>query len=199
MTAYRHCSGCGRAFDQKTWQRESYCGSCGEPLKTQLRRVDPLDIHPCPERSPPLKPGAVINDLINQLKACAKAHPYWFSAGALVAGAGGILLGPGLVTLGQSVAIIGAILVGTGMLSVAYVEKAQAEKWIAAGLVTLVAGAGIALIGYALTAAGVVAVVGGSGIATKATVQSILRKRIEKQLRDKNINDLLRIARQLEN
>lgn len=62
------------------------------------------------------------------------------------------------VTLGQGVMLIGAILIATGMLSVLYVDKKQAEKWIAAGLLTLVAGTGIALIGYALTVAGIVAI-----------------------------------------
>ena len=76
------------------------------------------------------------------------------------------MLGPGLVTLRQGMMLIGGILVATEMLSVLYVDKEQAEKWIAAGLLTLVAGTGIALIGYALTVAGIVAIVGGTGVAT---------------------------------
>jgi hypothetical protein len=62
---------------------------------------------------------------------------------------------------------------------------------------TLVAGAGIALVGFALTFAGVVAVVGGTGVATKATVEEILRKRIEKQLRSNNISELVSLSNQL--
>jgi hypothetical protein len=63
--------------------------------------------------------------------------------------------------------VIGAILVSTGMLSVLYVEKAEAERWVAAGLLTLIGGAAIGLVGYALTVTGVVAVVGGAGTATE--------------------------------
>jgi hypothetical protein len=78
-------------------------------------------------------------------------------------------------------------------LSVLYAEKEQAEKWIAAGLLTLVAGAAIALVGFALTAAGIV--VGGTGVSTKATVEGILRKRIEKKIREKNFSELLDLTR----
>lgn len=78
-----------------------------------------------------------------------------------------------------------------------YVEKEQAEKWITAGLLTLVAGAGIALVGFALTTVGVIAVVGGSGVATKATVEIVLRKRIEQQLKEKSITELIDLSRQL--
>jgi hypothetical protein len=197
MTAYRHCPGCGRAFDQKSWQRESFCGSCGEPLKRGLQRDEPQEIHPYPEREPPPNLGAGLNVLVDQLGECAKKHPFWFSAGMVAAGVGGIMLGPGLVTLGQGVMVIGGILIATGMLSVVYVEKAEAEKWISAGLLTLVAGAGIALVGFALTTAGVVAVVGGAGVATKATVEAILRKRIESQLRQKSISELVDLTRRL--
>jgi hypothetical protein len=197
MTAYRHCSGCGRAFDQKSWQRESFCGSCGEPLKRGLQRDEPQEIHPYPEREPPPNLGDGLNGLVDELALCARQHPFWFSAGALAAGVGGIMLGPGLVTLGQGVMAIGAILVSTGMLSVLYVEKEQAEKWIAAGVLTLIAGAGIALAGFALTTAGVVAVVGGAGTATKASVELILRRRIESQLKEKSISELVDLTRQL--
>jgi hypothetical protein len=197
MPAYRHCAGCGRDYDQKSWQRESFCGSCGEPLKTGLQRDEPQQIHPYPDRNPPPKLRFAINDLLDELGECARKHPFWFSAGALAAGVGGILLGPGLVTLGQGVMVIGSILVATGMLSVLYVDKEQAEKLIAAGLMTLVTGAGIALAGFILTAAGIVAVVGGTGVATKATVEIVLRKRIEQQLKDKSITELINLSRQL--
>jgi hypothetical protein len=73
----------------------------------------------------------------------------------------------------------------------------QAAKWISAGLLTLVAGTGVARVGYVLTAAGIVAVVAGSGVATKATVQHLLRKRIERQLRSKNVTELITLSRQL--
>ena len=101
------------------------------------------------------------------------------------------MLGPGIVTLGQGVMVIGGILTATGMLSVVYTEKEQAERWIASGLITLVAGAGIALVGFALTAAGIVAVVGGSGVATKTAVEEILRNKIKSQLRKKSRRELL--------
>ena len=93
--------------------------------------------------------------------------------------------------------VIGGILLATGMLSVVYVDKDQAEKWIAAGLLTLVAGTGIALVGFALTLAGIVAVIGGTGVATRASIEVILRKRIEKQTREKSIRQLITISRQL--
>ena len=197
MPVYRHCPGCGRGYDQKTWQKESFCGSCGEPLKTGLRRNEPEEVRPYPDRDTPPNLRGGLNNLIEQLSACAKQHPYLFSAGALAAGAGAIMLGPGIVTLGQGVMVIGGILTATGMLSVVYTEKEQAERWIASGLITLVAGAGIALVGFALTAAGIVAVVGGSGVATKAAIEGILRNKIKSQLREKSIKELLDVTRQL--
>ncbi len=197
--AYRHCSGCGRAFEQKNWQQESFCGSCGEPLKKGLQREEPLDIHPYPERNAPQGLRLELSSLIDQLGRCAKTHPFLFSTGAVAAGIGGIMLGlEVLVTLGQGVMVIGGILLATGMLSVVYVEKEQAEKWIAAGLLILVAGTGIALVGYALTAAGIVAVVGGSGMAVKETAEQILRRRIEKKIQDKSISQLIDLSRQLD-
>jgi hypothetical protein len=84
---------CGRDYDQKAWQRESFCGSCGEPLKTGLQRDRPQEIHPYPDRDPPPKLRFVINDLLDELGECARTHPFWFSAGALAAGVGGIMLG----------------------------------------------------------------------------------------------------------
>ncbi len=197
MPIYRHCRGCGRGLDQKTWQRESFCGSCGEPLKTELRREEPLHVKPYPDRSQPQKRSVAIGELFDELSEFAKTHPFWFSAGALAAGAGALMLGPGLVALGQGVMLVGGILLATGMLSVFFAEKEDAAKLISAGLLTLVAGTGIALVGYVLTAAGIVAVVAGSGVATKATVQHLLRKRIEKQLRSKNVTELLTLSRQL--
>jgi hypothetical protein len=197
MPTYKHCTGCGRSYNQQAWQKESFCSSCGESLKMGMQRDEPQTIHPYPDRNPPPKPSFAIKKMIDELGECAKKHPFWFSAGALAFGIGGVLLGPGLVTIGQGVMVIGAILASTGFLSVVYVEKEQAEKWIAAGLLTLVAGAGIALVGFALTAAGVVAVVGGTGVATKATVEEILRKRIEKKIREKSISELLSISKQL--
>jgi hypothetical protein len=59
------------------------------------------------------------------------------------------------------------------------------KQWISAGLLTFVAGTAIPLVRFALTAGGVVTVVGGTGVATKATVEEILRKRIEKKIREK--------------
>ncbi|WP_168433124.1 hypothetical protein [Pontiella sulfatireligans] len=165
-------------------------------MKRGLQRDAPLDIHPYPDNPPP-KLNVEINGLLDELGECAKKHPFWFSAGAVAAGVGGIMLGPGLVTLGQGVMAIGGILIATGMLSVVYTEKEQAEKWISTGLLTLVAGAGIALAGFALTTAGVVAVVAGSGVATKATVEEVLRRKIEKQMREKSISELIGISRQL--
>jgi hypothetical protein len=195
--AYRHCSGCGRAFDQRIWQRESFCGSCGESLKAALRREEPIHIRPYPDCTPPQKRGVAIGELLDELSEFAKNHPLWFSAGALAAGAGALMLGPGLVTLGQGVMMVGGILVAAGMLSVVFAEKEDATKLIAAGLLTLVAGTGIALVGYVLTVAGIVAVVAGSGVATKVAVQHLLRKRIEKQLRSKNVVELINLTRQL--
>jgi hypothetical protein len=198
MSVYRHCSGCGRGYNQQAWQKESFCGSCGEPLKNRISYEEPLDIHPYPERNSPQGLRLELSGLIDQLGRCAKTHPYLFSAGALATGAGAILLGPGLVTLGQGVMLIGGILLATGMLSVVYVEKGQAEKWIAAGLLTLVAGTGIALVGFALTIVGVIAVVGGTGLAVKETATQMLRRRIEKKIREKSISQLIDISRQLD-
>ena len=195
--SYRHCTGCGRAFDQKAFQRESFCGSCGESIKTELRREEPIHIRPYPDRTPPQKRGVAIGELLDELSEFAKTHPFWFSAGALAAGAAGLILGPGLVALGQCITLVGGILLGAGILSVFVAEKEDAAKLISSGLLTLVAGTGIALVGYVLTAAGIVAVVAGSGVATRATVQHILRKRIEKQLRSKGVTELLTLSQQL--
>jgi hypothetical protein len=198
MPIYRHCTGCGRGYDQKIWQKESFCGSCGEPLKTSLRRDQPLHADPYPDAPPKsVNVSLAVGGMVDQLCQFAKEHPFLFSAGALVAGAGAIMLGPSLITLGKGVMVIGGILVATGMLSVLYVEKEQAEKWISAGLLTLIAGFGIALIGLALTAAGIVAIVGGTGVATKATVEEILKRRITKQMEGKSIVELIELSKQL--
>jgi hypothetical protein len=57
--------------------------------------------------------------------------------------------------------------------------------------------AGIALVGCAMTTAGVVAVVAGAGTATKATVEAILRRRIESQLKEKSASELIALTRRL--
>lgn len=205
--AYRHCHKCGWGYAREEWREAVFCTNCGAPLRPKPRararppRVEHITPYPevDPGRTPQRKPVLVIDELLDQLSECAEKHPFWFSAGALAAGAGALMLGPGLVTLGQGVMMIGGILVAAGMLSVVYAEKEDATKLISAGLLTLVAGTGVALVGYVLTAAGIVAVVAGSGVLTKATVQHVLRKRIEKQLRKKSIDELWKFARQLEN
>jgi hypothetical protein len=67
MPTYKHCTGCGRGYNQQAWQTESFCGSCGEPLKTGLQRDEPQEIHPYPDRDPPPKLRFAINDLLDQL------------------------------------------------------------------------------------------------------------------------------------
>jgi hypothetical protein len=82
MPTYKHCAGCGRGYNQQAWQTESFCGSCSEPLKTGLRRDEPEEIHPYPDRdAPPNLRGGMAN-LIEQLCLCAKQHPFLFSTGA---------------------------------------------------------------------------------------------------------------------
>ncbi len=48
-----------------------------------------------------------------------------------------------------------------------------------------------------MTTAGVVAVVAGAGTATKATVEAILRRRIESQLKEKSASELIALTRRL--
>jgi hypothetical protein len=65
MPTYKHCAGCGRGYNQQAWQTESFCGSCSEPLKTGLRRDEPEEIHPYPDRdAPPNLRGGMASRLI---------------------------------------------------------------------------------------------------------------------------------------
>ena len=58
-------------------------------------------------------------------------------------------------------------------LSVAFVEKKEAERGIAAGLLALLGGAGIELVGYLLAVAGFCATAGGAGVGTSTDVCNI--------------------------
>ena len=143
----RCCTKCGRGFDQKSWQRESFCGSCGWPLK-QLPREEPLEIHPYPDRAHgPVGRRQGLGNTISGIRMFAGQHPFVFGAGVVAGGTG----------------------------------------------------AGIMLLANMLMVAGVMAVLTGSAVAAKAAVEYGVRKRIEQQLREKNLTELIGLSRQLEN
>jgi hypothetical protein len=73
----------------------------------------------------------------------------------------------------------------------------DAAKGISLGLLILVAALILVLTSYLFAALGAAAIVGGVGVASKASVEMILRKRIEKQIREKSINELIGLSRQI--
>jgi len=126
--------------------------------KKYFENINP---YPCGDAPPKLR--LPVGEIIRELKQVAREHPFVFSAGAIAAGIGAILAAPALVTIGTGIMWIGGIITATGFLSAAFVEKREAERWIAVGLLALLGGAGIALTGYLLAVAGFCATAGGAG------------------------------------
>lgn len=199
MATYRHCSGCGRGFNQGIWQRETFCGSCGWPLK-QLPREEPLEIHPYPDRAPgPVGRRQELGNAISEVRMFAGQHPYVFGAGVVAGGTGVILLAPAIWAFGHGLMVAGGILSVLGILGAFAGSGKDAANTLAGGVLILATGAGIMLLANLLMAAGVMAVLTGSAVAAKAAVEYGMRKRIEHQLREKNLTELISLSRQLEN
>lgn len=198
MSVYKHCSGCGRAFEQKAWQRESFCGSCGEPLKNRVLYEEPLDIHPYPERNSPQGLRLELSGLIEQLGRCAKTHPIPFGIGATGIGVGMIAAAPVLMTIATGLAWIGALITSCSFLLAGYEDRrGDAEKGISLGLLILVAALIFVLTSYLCFALGVAAVLAGTGLVVKETATQMLRRRIEKQIREKSITELIDLSHRL--
>jgi hypothetical protein len=197
---HRYCTGCGRAFAMGTWQKESFCGSCGWPLK-QLMGREPMDVHPGLERPRRLSRGvpAGLSAAVSEASAFAGQHPYVFGTGTVVAGVGALMLAPALLTLGSGVMVAGCIIVALGLLSAFSGGEKDAGNMVMAGILILGAGAGITLVGNIIAVAGVIAIVAGCGVATKAAVEDVLRQRIKAQLRQKNVSELVDLSRRLSN
>jgi hypothetical protein len=197
--SYRHCTGCGRGFDQKTWQRESFCGSCGWPLK-QLTGREPLEVHPGLERPRRTSRGvpAGLGAAAGGAAAFAGQHPYVFGTGTVAAGAGALLLAPSIIGLGGGVMVAGCIVATLGLLSAFTGGEKEAGNMVMGGVLILAAGAGITLVGNIIAVAGILAILAGSGVIAKSVVEEVLRRRIEQQLRQRSISELTVLTRQLE-
>jgi hypothetical protein len=70
---------------------------------------------------------------------------------------------------------------------------------VMAGVLILGAGTGITLAGNIIAVAGVIAIVAGCGVAAKYVLEEVLRWRIEQQIRQKNVSELVDLSRQLSN
>jgi hypothetical protein len=70
---------------------------------------------------------------------------------------------------------------------------------VRAGVLILGAGTGITLAGNIIAVAGVIAIVAGCGVAAKYVLEEVLRWRIEQQIRQKNVSELVDLSRQLSN
>jgi hypothetical protein len=125
----RYCSGCGRAFAMGTWQKESFCGSCGWPLKYPPVPEVPPEIRGYPDvpRGRSMKPAAVGNTL-EGLRLLARHHPLLFGTGTIVLGAGAIMLAPTLIALGHGVMVTGLVVAALGRVRRLCLRRPQCRQ-----------------------------------------------------------------------
>jgi hypothetical protein len=156
-------------------------------------------IEPYADVDPAPKPRLPVEQICGELKNAARSHPFLFGIGAIAVGAGAVMAAPTLVTVGTAIIWIGAIITGCGFMSVAYVDREEAEPWLEMGVLILLGGATILLLGYALAILGLCSAAGGAGVALKAGAEEALRWRIKRQMQEKSFTELLALSRQMEN
>jgi hypothetical protein len=183
-----------------TWQRESFCGSCGWPLKYPPVAEVPPEIRGYPDvpRGRSMKPAAVGNT-VEGLRLLARHHPVLFGTGTIVLGAGAIMLAPTLLALGHGVMVTGLVVAALGLVAAFAGGDREAGSTVLGGIAIWAAGAGVSLVGSMLAVAGVLAILAGSGVAAKSVLEEVLRWRIEQQLNQKNVSELVDLSRRLSN
>jgi hypothetical protein len=139
-----------------------------------------------------------LNELLRELEQLMRTHPVIGGLSAIGIGAGCIAVAPVLISIATGLAWIGALITSCSFLLAGYDERRNdAEKGIALGLLILCGALLLVISAYLLAALGIAGVAGGAGIAGKATVEVILRKRIESQLKKKSVSELIALSRQI--
>ncbi|VGO13908.1 hypothetical protein PDESU_02465 [Pontiella desulfatans] len=139
-----------------------------------------------------------LNEFLSELEQLMKTHPVISGVSAVGIGVGCIAVAPVLISIATGLAWIGTLITSCSFLLAGYEERrSDAEKGIALGLLILCGALLLVIAAYLLGTLGIAGVAGGVGIAGKATVEVILRKRIESQLKEKSASELIALTRRL--
>jgi hypothetical protein len=76
-------------------------------------------------------------------------------------GVSALMLGSGIVSLGQGILAIGGVITASGFLATAFIDRRAEERIVTAGLLGLLAGAGVTLLGFLVTSGGLIALISG--------------------------------------
>jgi hypothetical protein len=112
-------------------------------------------------------------------------------------GVAAILVAPQLVVIAHAVMGFGIFLACVGMLGMFWADGEDAFKIMSAGTLIFLAGFALSLAAQMLIVGGIMAIATGGGVAIKATAEDAIRWRLRRQMRDKDIVELLRISRQM--
>jgi hypothetical protein len=196
MTVHQNCPRCG----QRHGREANYCSRCAHALRSKAKfsrpRVEHLE--PYPDLDAARKPKIPVMEVCGTLKGAARSHPYLTSIGAVAVGLAAVWAAPTLITIGTAICWIGAIITGCGFLTIAYGDREESMRWLEIGLLTLLGGAAIMMVGYAMALLGICSVAGGTGVALKAGGEEALRWRLRKKMESKSFAELLEIARRME-
>ncbi|VGO18804.1 hypothetical protein [Pontiella sulfatireligans] len=200
--AFKHCKHCAWGFEHDEWVDSTFCPNCGTrlgprptggPDRGNVEHIEPYaDVDPAPESRVP------VMDVWGKLKGAAGSHPYLAGIGAVAIGLAAVWAAPILVTIGTAIVWIGAIITGCGFLSVAYVDRDEAMRWLEVGVLTIGGGLVIILSGYTLAVLGICSAAGGVGISGKAATEDLLKWNLRRKLDKMPIKELLALSRQMD-
>jgi hypothetical protein len=200
--SYRHCKHCAWGFEHDEWVDSTFCPNCGARLKpgssTRPRGGEVEHIEPYADVDPARQTKIPVKDIYGELKRVAHTHPYLAGIGAVAVGLAAVWAAPTLITVGNAIVWIGAIITGCGFLSVAFVDREEAERWLKVGVLTLLGGVVIMVGGYTLAVMGICSAAGGVGVAGKATTEDLLKWNLRRKLDKMPIKELMALSRQMD-
>ena len=199
--AYRYCRKCGWGYSPEEWSESDFCINCGSPLwkpqsyPCQRERVE--HINPYPDIKPAPKPIGRVYRYVDGSLLLSIAHPYLFGGGLAGVGVVAMLLAPSLLVIAQAVIGFGFFLACAGMLELFRADGEEGSKIMSEGTLIFLAGLALSLVAQMLIVAGIIAIATGGGVVIKATVEDAIRWRLQRQMRDKDTVELLRISMQM--
>ena len=199
--AHRYCRKCGWGYSPEEWSESDFCINCGsslwKPQNYPSQRETIEHINPYPDSRPASKPSNRVSGYIDNCRLFAATQPYLFGAGVAGFGVAAILVAPQLVVIAHAVMGFGIFLACVGMLGMFWADGEDAFKIMSAGTLIFLAGFALSLAAQMLIVGGIMAIATGGGVAIKATAEDAIRWRLRRQMRDKDIVELLRISRQM--
>lgn len=202
--AYRHCRKCGWGYLQEEWEDSDYCTRCGASLLKQQNPYPPTEriehIDPYPDNKPSIETTDGFLSHVGACRSVAQEHPYLFGTGSAVMGAAALMAVPLLVTVAHVVTVAGALFACFGVVGIFMDNGEDSSSFdaIQGGVLICLAGSALLALAQLLAIGGVLAMAVGGGVAAKAALEKAIRWQLQRPMQNKDVEEMLRITRQLE-